>query len=95
MECKGLIGVFLTNFFLIILIYFLIKIIMTVLECRVTCSSRPGSVVVDYTVAVLKDEVTQTLGEIIESVKTEAQSGTFGSFKVDPASVTGTSHRQG
>ena len=66
---------------------------MTVLECRVTCSSRPGSVVVDYTVAVLKDKASQTLGDIIESVKTEAKSGTFGSFKVD--SVTGTSHRQG
>ena len=64
--------------------------ILTVFECRVNCFVRPGSVVVDYIVAVLKDKVTQTLGDIIESVKTEAESGTFGSFKVDPASVTGT-----
>ena len=69
--------------------------IMTVFEYRVTCFSRPGSVVVDYIVAVLKDKVTQTLGDIIESVKSEAESGTFGSFKVDPACVTGTQHRQG
>ena len=71
------------------------KIIMTVFECRVNCSSRSGSVVVDYTVAVLKDDASQTLDDIIESVKTEAESGKFGSFKVDPASVTGTQHRQG
>jgi len=68
---------------------------MTVFECRVNCFFSPGSVVVDYIVAVLKDKASQSLGDIIESIKTEAKSGTFGSFKVDPASVTGRQHRQG
>ena len=54
-----------------------------------TCFFRQGSVVVDYKVVVAKNEATQTLGAIVDSIKTEANNGSFGNYKVDVTSVKG------
>lgn len=46
--------------------------------------------VVDYKVAVNKDKATQTLGTIVNSIKTEAENGSFGNYNVDVASISAT-----
>ena len=43
----------------------------------------------DYKVVVAKNQATQTLGAIVDSIKTEAHSGSFGNFDVDVTSVSG------
>ena len=44
---------------------------------------------VDYKVVVEKNQATQTLGAIVDSIKTEANSGSFGNYEVDVTSVSG------
>ena len=43
----------------------------------------------DYKVVVEKNEATQTLGAIVDSIKSEAKSGSFGNYEVDVTSVSG------
>ena len=51
----------------------------------------------DYKVAVERETSSKTLGKIVESIKTdvEAQNGTFGDFKVDVDSISGSAHQDG
>ena len=51
----------------------------------------------DYKVAVDKKTASNTLGKIVESIKTDvkAQNGTFGDFTVDVDSISGSAHQDG
>jgi len=49
--------------------------------------SSEGSVVINYELAVKKDEATQTMNTIVSTVKKATVKGSFGDFTIDPDSI--------